>query len=260
MFAKERQESINELLKLNGSVTTTELVERFGVSTETIRRDLQELEKSRLLQRVHGGAIAVGEMKPFMELSDRLKENDTQKRELSETAAALVKNGDVIGIDAGSTALCFVQALKERLTNLTVVTYSLDVFRSLNGFADFLVILCGGHFYQKENSFCGPLALDTLRQLHVQKAFVFPSAVSMQYGICEHVKECMEMQRQLIDCADSVYILADSSKFERKELLKVSDMQQKFVYVTDSGLRSGLAAVYKENQYIVKTGGEFYAG
>lgn len=259
MFAKERQENISKIIKQHGSVTTMELIERFGVSTETIRRDLQEMEKNRLLQRVHGGAIAIGEMKPFMELTDRLKENDTQKKELSIVAAAMVNNGDVIGIDAGSTALHFVQALKEHLTRLTVVTYSLDVFQALNGFADFQVILCGGHFYQKEKSFYGPLALDTLKQLHVQKAFVFPLAVSMQYGICDHTKECMEMQRQLIDCADSVYVLADSSKFERKELLKVSDMQKKYIYVTDSGLRAGLAAVYKENQYIVKSCGDIYA-
>lgn len=251
MFAKERQESICELLKQNGSVTTTELVEYFEVSTETIRRDLQELEKQRLLQRVHGGAIAVGEMKPFQELSARLKENDEQKKELSRTAAAMVQEGDVIGVDAGSTAIYFAQALKERLKKLTVVTYSLDVFQGLNGFAEFEVILCGGHFLKKENSFCGPLALDMLRQLHVQKAFVFPSAVSMQYGICDHEQESVQMQRQLIDCADSVFILADSSKFERRELLRIVEMQHNYTYITDQKLRPGLAAAYKENQYIL---------
>jgi len=228
-----------------------ELVERFGVSTETIRRDLQEMEKNRLLQRVHGGAIAIGEMKPFMELSVRLKEHDVQKKELAKTAADLLENGDVIGIDAGSTALCFAHALKERLVNLTVVTYSLDVFQCLNGFAEFQVILCGGHFFSQEKCFYGPLTQDMLKRLHVQKSFIFPSAVSMQYGICDHVQEVLDLQRQLIDCSDSVYVLADSSKFERKELLKISDMQKNFTYVTDGMLRSGLATVYKENQYSI---------
>lgn len=255
MFAKERQESIRELLKQNGSVTTTELVEYFEVSTETIRRDLQELEKQRLLQRVHGGAIAVGEMKPFQELSARLKENDEQKKELSQTAAGMVQDGDVIGIDAGSTAVYFAQALKERLKKLTVVTYSLDIFQSLNGFAEFEVILCGGHFLKKEQSFYGPLTLDTLRQLHVQKAFIFPSAVSMQYGVCDHALEFVQLQRHLMDCADNIYILADSSKFERRELLKIADMQHNYTYITDTKLRAGLAAAYKENDYKI-----FYKG
>jgi len=249
MFARERQNIICDLIKENGSVTTTELIAMFGVSIETIRRDLQELEKNNRLRRVHGGAIAVGEMNQFQELSVRLHKHDSQKKELSRTAAEMVYDGDVIGVDAGSTAYYFAQALKEIRRKVTVVTYSLDVFQILNGVADFEVILCGGHFLKKENAFSGPLTLEMLRQLHVQKAFVFPTAVSMQHGICDHEQEFVLMQKQLIACADTVYILADSSKFEKIELLRIAEMKKNYIYVTDKELSPGLAAAYHKNQY-----------
>lgn len=249
MFAKERQEIICNLLKENGSVTTTALIETFGVSIETIRRDLQELEKNNRLHRVHGGAIAVGEMDQFQELSVRLHKHDSQKKVLSRTAAGMVCEGDVIGVDAGSTAFYFAQALKEMRRKVTVVTYSLDVFQILNGVSEFEVILCGGHFLKNENAFSGPLTLEMLKQLHVRKAFVFPTAVSMQHGICDHEPEFVLMQKQLIECADTTYILADSSKFEKIDLLRVAEMQKNYIYITDSELSPGLTAAYHKNQY-----------
>ena len=83
MFANERQSQICEIIKNSGAITTMELVEQFSVSIETIRRDLLFLEKNGILQRVHGGAVAVGKMAPFKDLLHRVVENDEQKAELS---------------------------------------------------------------------------------------------------------------------------------------------------------------------------------
>ncbi|MBQ7840456.1 MAG: DeoR/GlpR transcriptional regulator [Lachnospiraceae bacterium] len=253
MLAKERHDSICELLKQNGAVTTAELVDRFGVSVETIRRDLLVLEQNQKLQRVHGGAVALEEMKPFMELSYRFNENDEQKKELARTAASFVRDGDVIGMDSGSTAVFLAEAFKERLSRLTVVTHSLDVFEILNSYKEFEVILCGGHFLRQENAFYGPVVINTLQQLHVQKVFIFPSAVSLQFGICDRQTQLFMVQQQLLHCGDSVYILADSSKFERKELLKLSEMQTNFTYITDSNIKPGLLKAYAEQNLKIIT-------
>lgn len=255
MLAIERQEIICDLLRKNKSVMTTELVERFDVSVETIRRDLLVLEQQHRLQRVHGGAMCVEEMRHFQELSVRMTENDFQKKELTQTAAGLVENGDVIGIDSGSTAVFFAEALKERFSKLTIVTHCLDVFEILHSYKEFEVILCGGHFLKKENAFYGPVVLNALAQLHVQKVFLFPSAVSLQFGICDRQIQLFEVQKQLLRCGDSVYVLADSSKFECRELLKLSDMQNGFTYVTDSGLSEGLAKTYAEHKMNIITRG-----
>lgn len=247
MFAQERQKLIHELINKNGSVNTSELVERFKVSIETIRRDLLMMEKENLLYRVHGGAVKAGEMKRFTELSERLHENNPLKLELCATAMKFIEDGDVIGVDAGSTAVVFADMLKETFSSLTVVTHSLDVFEKLCKHKDFQVILCGGHFKKKENSFYGTLTLNIWQMLHVQKIFLFPTAISLQYGLCEHNPDTVSLQHQMMKAADKIFILADSSKFECKELMKVDEMRSGYVYITDSSLPLGLKNMYEEN-------------
>ena len=103
MFAEERQREILKMLKQNGAVSVSELMKRFSTSSETVRRDLLEMEKKRLLTRVHGGALALPEMKKQMNLDYRAKSNFKEKTELSKTALSEINNGDAVFIDCGST-------------------------------------------------------------------------------------------------------------------------------------------------------------
>lgn len=247
MFANERQNSIYEMLQKDGAVNTSTLVEHFGVSLETIRRDLLHMEERKMLKRVHGGAVQFKEMKPFYSLKRRNQENSEQKRELSYTAAEFVSEGDYIGVDSGSTATIFAEVLKEKFSRLTIVTYSSDVFEILRDHADFSVILCGGHYLKEENAFCGPIAVATLNNLHMQKAFVCPTAISMRFGICDHQKDLLPLQQCMLRNADDVYILSDNSKFEGRAILKLDDMRSDYYYVTDSALGDELKKIYDEN-------------
>ncbi len=248
MFAQNRQNKIIEKLQKNGAVTTADLIKEFNVSVETIRRDLLYMEKQRVLKRVHGGAVENRNMKQFATLDVRNEEFSEEKRELSQTAANFIQNGNIIYIDTGSTANCFAQVLKENFSELTVVTNSLDVFNILANHEDFKLILCGGHFLRDENAFYGSLVLDTLSKIHVQKAFVCPSAVSIEFGICDYQEELYQIQKAMLKCADEVYILADSSKFEKSALLKLDDLKSEYFYVTDNKLSKGLENLYKENE------------
>lgn len=254
MFAENRQNKIIEKLQKNGAVTTADLVKEFDVSVETIRRDLLYLEQQGLLKRVHGGAVENQNMKQYASLNVRNEEFSEEKRTLSENAVKFVNEKDIISIDSGSTASCFSQALKENFSDLTVVTHSLDVFNILSNHKDFKVILCGGHFLRGENAFYGGLTLDMLCKTHVQKAFIFPSAVSIEFGICDYQEECYQVQRQMLKCADEVYILADSSKFEKSALLKLDDLKSEYTYVTDDRLSKGLENLYQENGIKIFTG------
>ena len=253
MLAKERQEQIQNLLKANGAVTTSDLMERFGVSVETVRRDLLNMERAGSLQRVHGGAVPPGGVTPFRELKSRMQDHVPQKRQLCRTSVSFVEEGDSIAVDAGSTAVIFAEALKERFTRLTVVTYSLDVFDLLKDHRDFQVILCGGVCIPEENMLVGPLAEKMMGMLRVSKAFLFPTAVSVQHGICNHIQACFSMVRALTASADQCYILADSSKFERSDLLKQSDMLPGYIYITDPELPEGMKKMYEENGITVLT-------
>jgi len=251
IFAENRQNLIYERIQTLGAVTTANLVNEFQVSVETIRRDLLQMEKNGLLKRVHGGAVKNSDMKRFVSLEERNKAFSDQKRELSSVAIQFVQEEDVIFVDAGSTAICFAQLLKESFSSLTVVTHSMDVFQILCEKKGFQLILCGGHFLKEENAFYGTLALDMLDKIHVQKAFVFPSAVSIEFGICDYQAELFQIQKQVLKCADEIFVLADSSKFEKKALLKLDDMKNEYCYITDSLLPKGLEMLYKDNNITV---------
>lgn len=254
MFAKERQDTIYSLIQKDGAVTTSNLMDFFGVSIETIRRDLLAMEQSGRLTRVHGGAVAKGGMKSFVELKERNKEFVEEKRKLSLKAMEFIADGDIIGIDSGSTAILFAEVLKEKFSRLTIVTHSMDVFEILCNHREFSVILCGGHYLRTENSFYGELAMNMLDNLHIQKGFIFPSAVSLEYGIADFQKDLYQMQKQLLKASDRIYILADNSKFEKTALLKLSEMKSEYVYITDASLKEELVRLYEENHINIHLG------
>lgn len=247
MFANERQDQIYDMVQKNGAVTTSTLVDFFGVSIETIRRDLLTMEQNGRLTRVHGGAVIKSGMKPFKELKERNKEFRKQKYALSLKATEFISDGDVVGIDSGSTAIFLAEVLKERFSKLTVITYSMDVFEILSNHKEFSVILCGGHYLREENAFYGELTLNMLNSLHVQKAFIFPSAVSLEYGIFDYQSDVYQLQKQLLKSSDEIYILADSSKFEKTGLLKLNNMTPEYIYITDHSLQDEIVKLYKEN-------------
>ena len=247
MLAKERQDIIYEMIQSKGAVTTNALLEHFQVSLETIRRDLQQMERSGLLTRVHGGAVASGGMKSFRRLTERNLENNDEKRKLACKAAEFVQEGDIIGLDSGSTSIYLAEVLKERFSRLTVVTHSTDVFEVLRSHREFSVILCGGYYLKEENAFCGPLTLKMLEMLHVQKVFIAVTALSLEFGICDYHRELYAVQQKLMQCADSVFFIADSSKFEKRALLKLDDMRREYCYITDDQLSEELRRLYAEN-------------
>jgi len=253
MLATQRQKEIQKQIKTNGAVTVASLTEQFGVSVETIRRDLLTMEKDGLLSRVHGGAVAVTEMIAYQPLEKRDLEQSHQKDALARVAATLVNEGDYIAIGTGSTPIHFAQELKKLRASLTVVTYSLGVFDILKDMPGYRLILLGGQYIPEENSFYGQLTLDLLDTLHVQKSFVFPSAISLDHGIWGFEETLYPLQQKLLRCCDQAYILADSSKFERTALYKVADMRPEYIYVTDPELPEQLRELYRQNGLTVIT-------
>ena len=247
MLANQRHNKISELLKINGAVDVSELVKLFNVSVETVRKDLLFMENSGLLKRVHGGAVRQNQMKNYENLSKRNEENAELKKELSQKAMQFIEEDDFIAVDGGSTAIFFAEVLKENFKKLTIVTNCKYVFDILGDCEGFNLILCGGHYLKEENAFYGELAINTLKHLHVNKAFIFSSAISLKYGIFDFQKDLLAVQKAYLECADKIYFLADSSKFERTALFKVADMRPEYIYVTDPELPAPLQELYAKN-------------
>lgn len=254
MLAVERQRRILDMVQERGAVKIGEMTELFSVSTETIRRDLLELERQKRLRRVHGGVMRIPQAAQYLEAGERAGKNRERKAELAQYAAGLVAEGDAVMVDCGSTAAAFARMLAARFEKLTVITNSLEVFTLLRAKEGYTLHLCTGCFLRRESAFCGPWALEMLDHFHVKTAFLFPSAVSMQYGIMDYDGELFHVQKKMIKQADRTVFLADSGKFEKSGLLKLADVGEGTVLVTDSGLETKLYDLYRENRVHVICG------
>lgn len=246
MLANERYSVILDRIRNKGSVSVSELVDEWKTSSETIRRDLLFLEKQNRLQRVHGGAVALTSMKTYPNLTQRLQENVEQKEQLSETAALLVKEGDILAVDSGSTAVEFIRILKKHFKNLTIVTHSSQNFEEIKSAEGFHPVLIGGEYMPKEDVFYGALALETIQKLHVSTCFLFPSAISLKYGISDFIPECVAVQKAYLDIADKAVILADNTKFEKSAFIKICSTESQYAIITDNGLDDSIYQLYRE--------------
>ena len=249
MLSIERQNLIAEYAQKNGAVKTEELIKKFDVSAETVRRDLLVLEKQGVLRRVYGGAISCGGTVVNKNRDERMDEFKEQKRELSEYAAEFINDGDIIAIDEGSTAYEFADVIAQKFSKLTVVTHCLDVLDRLKKNPGIEIIICGGTYIRDENTFLGELTVACYEKLHVMKSFIFPGAISLKGGIMSGHNELMRIQKSMMDMSDKVVIMADSSKFEKNALYSLCQMDNSFVYVTDSEIPEGFVQLYEESGY-----------
>ena len=245
MFANERMNLICEMLKRSGAVTTAQISSDLNVSVETVRRDLLTLEREHKLVRVHGGAVSIGGAVMNSPLSDRLELNLDKKKSLSKA----INENDVVTIDEGSTGLELAKMLVSCFNNLTVITHSLDIFNVVIQKDGFEVILIGGRFLKGENSFFGYLAENSFKCLHLGKVFITPSALSLKSGLCNTDEQTVPLQRTIVSRADSVFILADSDKFEKSALYTTLPLDTSYTYITDSDMSDELIKLYGENGY-----------
>ena len=247
MFAIERRLAIARLVNENGSVSISELSRLFGMSAETLRKDLLVLEKEKVLERTHGGAVRISTPSSLRPLQERRSEHLSQKRELCTYAMRFIRNGDVIALDEGSTSAELARLLSSAFTRLTVATHSLEIFHILEQGAGIEPILCGGRYIREESAFAGPMTQEAIRRLHVDKFFVFPSSITLRYGLTEHMEPFVAMAQTWMERADQVFVLAYSERFENRAApFKLADPDSSMIFITDSGLSDDIIQQYHQ--------------
>lgn len=254
MVAEERQMQICDQLNARNAVQISELAALFQVSAETIRRDLQALEKQGLLRRTHGGAVSLSRMAHGKDYAQRAGEFQPQKQELAQIAAAQIRQGDTIVLDSGTTAVALARLLPGRFRDLTVITYAIDVAQELRNAAGVRLILTGGYYLPEENACWGELALETLRQLHADKAFICPSGISLSGGITDFSYQLLPLQKASLAMADRALLLADSSKFEQTARLQLAALSPEYTLITDSALSEDIRALYHKKNISILNG------
>lgn len=216
-FADERQAEIARLVEDRGRARVTELAGSFGVSSVTIRKDLDVLADQGRVVRTHGGAIAprVRGQDLHYDVRDRMQQ--AEKSAIGKLAATRVNDGESIIVDASTTSLYLARELMQRTPgqSLTVVTNSIRLASEMAIRPDISVLLMGGRVRARSLSLVGQLGDGVLRRVNVQKAFVGAAGFTAEEGLTETTEEEAQIKRAMVAAAREVYALVDNSKWGR---------------------------------------------
>lgn len=233
MKPKERQAKIAEIVGRQGRMTVEALSAHFGVSAETIRRDLGELAESGAVQKIHGG---VKPLKLHLEGSfqERMAEDAAGKRVIARKLLGLVEPGDTIFIDTGSTTLICAEELSvlERLTVITNSVRIAQVFASADNGAS--VYLLGGAFSADNSETIGPIAIEQIASFHADHAILTVAAIDHEVGATDANFDEAQIARAMARNSRHVYVVASGAKFGRRAAFSVCTLTQIGVIVSDS--------------------------
>ena len=236
LFAEERKKHIVEAVRSKRKVLVSELVERFDVSPATVRNDLRELERQGVLRRTHGGAIDA-ELEPPKagyepDNAAKVAVRLAQKRAIARRALAFVEPGDIIALDSGTTML-ELALLLEDARDLTVVTCDLAIARCLEPFEGVNVIVVGGSLRRGHSCTTGPLAVQLLQELGVDKLFLATNHLSPEKGCTTPSIAQAEVKKAMIAIASRVYLLCDSAKFGSNSMVQFCPVSELDALITD---------------------------
>ena len=239
MWQEERQQKIRHYLSAFGQVSIDKIVEDFDVSRETIRRDLLEMEKAGELRRVRGGAIAVEVKNSSFRIrhTQRLQE----KRAIAATALKLIKSGQTIFIDAGSTCVVMAEAIAgaNGLRDLTIITNAVDVARKLSDPTGkpsprFKVILLTGEFKQDPMETFGSSTIIEIYRYMADLAILTPWSIDAVRGASDYYSDAADIARAMSQNAKQTIIIADYTKIGANPQTKFCGIEKIDHLVTDS--------------------------
>ena len=242
LFQTERQNEIMALTLQHGRVEVSEIATRFQVTTETIRRDLSELQDQRLLRRVHGGAVAweTDKFEPLLVV--RTDQQHDEKRRMATRAVKELPDAGTIIIDSGSTLARFAEAVPSN-ANLRVITNSLPIAQTLAEHDAVEVIVIGGKVRKNTMAMVDADAIAALEPIHVDTLFIGVHGMSERAGFTTPNILESDTNRAFIQASGRKIVLADHSKWGVTGLSSFADLSDADVLITDDKLSASAAAV-----------------
>lgn len=236
MMQEVRQASILNILHENGSVKIKDLAKQFDVSIVTIRRDLDELAAAGLVTKVYGGAVMPQRYRVgCLQIVDTSGSSHHREKELiGAAAAALVREGETILLDIGETVLEVAKNIRNR-QNITILTPSVPVLTELSS-TSLPVYSLGGCMRNREMAFYGSLALYSLNQFCVDKAFIGCGGLTIDHGITDYSSDSAELHTAIAQRAKQSILVTDSSKFCRDAFAVIGPIECVDIIITDSNI------------------------
>ena len=232
LLLEERRRRICELLREEGRVTVEALATRFGTSQVTIRADLSTLESTGALTRTHGGALSVPDTD--QPLNVKQLRHRAEKLRIAAAAAALIEDGETIVLDSGTTTAEIARRIRTlELKSINVITNALNIAALLIDVPSVRLIVPGGFLRRESNSLAGPIAETALASLQANRLYLGADAVDPQLGVMTpHLAEA-ELNAKMIAISQQVVVVADSSKFARRNISLIARIEQLHMLITD---------------------------
>ncbi|WP_299088737.1 DeoR/GlpR family DNA-binding transcription regulator [uncultured Metabacillus sp.] len=234
MIVAERRKMIREKLIKNKSVKVSELVELLHVSEETIRRDLAQLEKEGIAEKNYGGAILIEEplsQSIILPVDERTQQFSKEKEAIGKAAAQLVKEGQIIILDAGSTTWYVAKNLPES-GNLTVITNAMNVAEECSKDDSASIYLLGGKLRKNSMSLVGPQAEIELQNYNADYVFLGTSGISLRQGFTSSDLYEANMKKAMVRAGQKIVVVADHSKLQKAGLTTFCQFEETNIFIT----------------------------
>jgi len=249
-----RQTEIVALLRKSGRVAVEELAAHFGVTLQTIRRDLNELSEARRVVRVHGGAIVASGVENLAYEARQLVAQP-QKRLIGEAAARYIPDNASLFINIGTTTEEVAKALVGH-SGLLVITNNMHVANELYGKESIEVFLTGGTVRRSDGGIVGAVTVSQIEQFRVDFAVIGTSAIDSKGTLLDFDIREVEISRAIIEHARKILLVADSSKFSRAAPVRIGTLSEINVFITDRLPSSAIAAMCEAWEVeVIETGG-----
>lgn len=235
MLALERRRKILSIIQEEKSVLVPELSKLFNVTEETIRRDLEKLEKDGYLKRTYGGAVIVDNANLDLPFSIREVTNIEGKNSIGSIVAQYINDGEILMLDSSSTALQVAKHIKSK-KNITVITNSEKIVLELSNAKDFNIISTGGTFKSSSFSYIGHLSEKAIQNYNADKAIISCKGISIDKGITDSNEMEAEIKKAMINSSNKVFLAVDYTKFNKASFVKMMDIKDIDMLFTDNKL------------------------
>ncbi|WP_067934063.1 DeoR/GlpR family DNA-binding transcription regulator [Alicyclobacillus kakegawensis] len=224
MLGEMRQRKLKEILLREGSVRIADLKSRFGVSEETVRRDLRKLESEGLARRTHGGAMLAEPVHVVPPAQQRMHQNVAEKAAVAERAVDFIRDGNTVMLDSGTTTLEIARRLAAR--PVTVVTNDLVIAAELATSVHVQLVVLGGTHQRGTPCVVGPECVEMIGRYHVDVVFLGAGGVSVNQGLTTASSAERQVKRAMMLAGDAVYCVVDGSKLGRAALVSYARVDE----------------------------------
>lgn len=232
MLLAERRQVILERIRATSRVVVGELSAEFGVSEETIRRDLEWLEQEGVAIRTYGGAVLKQADQAPPPYATRKNTSVEGKIAIAQLLAGMVQSGDTLMVDESSTATFAVRAIRH-LKEITLITNSLNILQEVSGQDTWRIISTGGVLKPDIMALVGPQALRTISSYHVRYAVLSARGINTQLGVADSSDSVVQVKQAMMRAAESAILLADHRKFDRTGFVALGRLEDFDQLLTD---------------------------